>query len=251
MPHVMRTVKARCNVETETRIAISRRRLFLKEIVEGAAGVSGPGGTAGILALRGSRGRGGDGRGIFFDGHAAFVEFAIVAGVFFGDAFRNRLSAFEARAGVKMNALLAAMQLETTLGTFRIRIGSGSQSVTASRAARAHHGANHVRRARADLFLASRARQGSAFALLWLFRTIGVLVTMLSIFRQTNLRRALHPVRNGRVQAFAGPHHRRRMLLSNEEFLKLRPRPHLNCEKLFPGVQIKRDGFMFVTRRVA
>ena len=64
-------------------------------------------------------------RGIFFDGHAEFVEGARVFPVFGRDAFLNRLSAFELRPGIEKAALLTAMQFGLALGTRSAGIESG------------------------------------------------------------------------------------------------------------------------------
>src|SRR5258705_11512431 len=66
-------------------------------------------------------------RGIFFDGHAEFVEGAGVFRVFGRDALLDRLSAFELRAGIEKAALLTAMQFGLTLGACSVGIESGSE----------------------------------------------------------------------------------------------------------------------------
>ena len=46
---------------------------------------------------------------------ATFIKSAIVARIFLRDAFRNRLRTFKLRAGIEMNALLAAVQIAAAL----------------------------------------------------------------------------------------------------------------------------------------
>src|SRR5579863_10183640 len=86
---------------------IAAYKLLFKEVFEGLAGV---GRTAGSRFGKG----GGDlrrllvgrWRGIFFDGHAEFVEFAGVLAVFGSDAFGDRLRAFKLGARIEKAALL-------------------------------------------------------------------------------------------------------------------------------------------------
>src|SRR5206468_7721758 len=63
---------------------------------------------------------------LFLNGHAKFVERAVVAGVLGRDALANRLGALELRASIEEAALLAAMQFELALGTFAVEIGRAS-----------------------------------------------------------------------------------------------------------------------------
>ena len=64
-------------------------------------------------------------RGVFFDGGAKFVEFAVVAGILGSDALGDGLRALELRGGVEEAALLATVELKTALGTFAIGIEAG------------------------------------------------------------------------------------------------------------------------------
>src|SRR6202035_33091 len=96
-------------------------------------------------------------RGVFFNGGAKFVELAIVPLVLARDALRNRLHAFKTRGGVKIRALLAAMQLEGTLRTLAFGVETRLQHGAAIRASRARDGAYHARRARSNLFLSGMA----------------------------------------------------------------------------------------------
>src|SRR5260370_21214672 len=86
----------------------------------------------------------GGGRGVFFDGHAEFVEGAGILGVFGGDAFRDWLSAFELRAGIEEAALLAAVQFGLALGTLPVGIESRSEDGAAIGAAGARDRADHA-----------------------------------------------------------------------------------------------------------
>src|SRR5207302_347080 len=84
------------------------------------------------------------GRGVFLNGHAKFVERAVVAGVLGRDALANRLGALELRASIEEAALLAAMQFELALGTFAVGIETGSKHGAAIRTARACDGSDHA-----------------------------------------------------------------------------------------------------------
>src|SRR5260370_38353782 len=115
--------------------------LRVEKVVEGLA----RGGVA-----RGSGGRRGAGsvrlsirgwRGIFFDGHAEFVEGAGVFCVLRRDAFLDGLGAFELRAGIEKAALLTAMQFGLALGTRSAGIESGREDAAAIGPTRAREGA--------------------------------------------------------------------------------------------------------------
>src|SRR5215472_8463198 len=85
------------------------RPLLFEEVFEGLARVA----RARRRRCSGARGlRIRSGRGVFLDGHAKFVEPAIVAGILGRDALANGLRALELRASVEEAALLAAMQFE-------------------------------------------------------------------------------------------------------------------------------------------
>jgi len=100
--------------------------LLLKKILEGLAGVvvtrRGGGETSANSASGWSFLRVGRGRGVFFDGSAKFVEFAVVPGVLGSDAFWDGLCALKLRGGVEEAALLATVKLETALGAFSVGI---------------------------------------------------------------------------------------------------------------------------------
>src|SRR5690242_590188 len=94
----------------------------------------------GVFALDG-RGRSRSARrGVLLNGHTKLIKRAIVLRVLFHDAFRNGLGAFESRAGVKIDALLATMDSESAFraGAAEIRLRRNHGPTV--RAARAHHG---------------------------------------------------------------------------------------------------------------
>jgi len=160
--------------------------LLLEEILESLASVIGARGRGGSVprGLRvGSR------RGVLFDGHPKFVEGAIVLGILVGDAFFNRLRAFELRAGVEEAALLATMQLELTLRTFDIGIETRGEDSTAIRTAGARYSSDHARGARAELIGTARAAGWRllfvrALALLTLLRIAVTAMTILTIHKR-------------------------------------------------------------------
>src|SRR5580658_2171360 len=93
-------------------------KLLLEEVFEGGAGVVGF-----RCGRRGRSVRGvGDGRRIFLHGHAKFEKRAVVLGVFFRNAFGNRLRALELFSGIEVDALLAGMQLEIAARARGVRI---------------------------------------------------------------------------------------------------------------------------------
>jgi hypothetical protein len=135
-------------------------QLLFEEVFEGLARVRVARGSNGG---RGTRRGGlsiGSWRGVFFDGHAKFVEGAGVLGIFGRDAFRDRLSAFKLRAGIEKAALFAAVQFELALGTSATGVESRSENGAAIGTSRARDGAHHARRAGAELIGAARAAGG-------------------------------------------------------------------------------------------
>jgi len=119
-------------------------------------------------------GRCGTGRGrrrrrIFFNRGAKFIECAVVALVLARNAIGNRLHALEARSGIEIRALLAAVQFERATRALSLRVESCQQHGAAIRAAGACDGADHSRRARTNLFLAPIAFGRAFFCFLGLF----------------------------------------------------------------------------------
>ena len=160
--------------------------LLFEEVFEGLAGVARTrrrrSGGAGGLHVR-------SGRRVFFDGHAEFIEGAVVLGIFGGNALPNRLRAFELRAGVEEAALLAAMELELAFGAFAVGIETGGENGTAVRAAGAGNRSDHARRAGAELIGTTRSARWRLFfvralALLTLFRIAVTAMTILAIHKR-------------------------------------------------------------------
>ena len=109
------------------RIVSQRVLLLLEEVFEGLASVRVARGARRGRGTRGGRLSIGSRRGIFFDGHAEFVECAGVLGIFGRDAFLDRLGAFELRAGIEKAALFTAVQFGLALGTSAVGIESRSE----------------------------------------------------------------------------------------------------------------------------
>jgi hypothetical protein len=129
---------------------------FFEEVFEGLAGVCG--------ARWGWRRRGGGGRlgvrsrgGVFFNGHAEFVEGAIVFCVLGGDALGNGLRAFELDAGIEEAALFAGVKFELALWACAVGVEAGRQDRAAICAAAAGDGAHHSWGARTELVGSTRA----------------------------------------------------------------------------------------------
>src|SRR5215831_5027750 len=160
--------------------------LLLEEVFESLAGVTGTrrSGCAGTGGLR-VRCR----RGVLFDGHPKFVELAMVLGVFGGDAFLNRLRAFELRAGVEEAALLATMQFELALGALAIGIETRGEDSAAIGTAGPGDRPHHPRGARPELVGAAGAAGWRFFfvraiALLTLLRIAVTAMTILAIHKR-------------------------------------------------------------------
>src|SRR5262249_34997599 len=115
---------------------------------------------------------------ILFHGRAEFVEGTVVSRILFRDALGDGLGALKPRAGVEVNALLAAMELEAATRALAVRIEARQQNGAAIRAARAGDRADHPRRSRTNLFLA-RATLGRPVLLL--LRLIAVHIAPLPI----------------------------------------------------------------------
>jgi len=160
-------------------------RLFLEEVFEGLAGVHGTGlrgGLYGDLCWLHVRGGG----GVFFDGGAEFVEFAIVASVFGSDAGLDGLGALKLRAAIEEAALFAAMELKTALGANAQGIEASDEDCAAIGAAGAGDGADHARCARAEMIGGSTgaALRGLAIglvSLLLLVLLFGVTITAVTV----------------------------------------------------------------------
>ena len=159
---------------------------------------------------RGTRG-GSRRRGILFNRGAKFVERAIVYLVFPRNPFGNGLHAFKSRGGVKVSALLAAMQLETAARALPFRIETRLQHGAAIGTARACNRADHARCSRPDLFLT-----WMAFVVLTFFFFLGLVGTlvapMLILPVQGNLR--------GDAQSYSESEHASRILSESVTNLK-------------------------------
>ncbi len=156
--------------------------LLFEEVFESLAGV--------VRTRRGRRSgtrrgglRIGGGRSVFFDGHTKFVKGAGILRVFGRDSLGNRLGAFEPRAGIEEAALLAAVQLELTLGTFSIGIETGGENGAAIGTPCAGDRADHAGGAGAELVGAARPAGWRLFFVrsLSLFRFLGIAVTAVTI----------------------------------------------------------------------
>ena len=163
-------------------------QLLLEQILEGLAGVR-------VARRRRGSGTGrrrlsiGRWRGIFFDGRAEFVELARILRVFGRDALRDRLGAFELRAGIEKAALLAAVQFGLALGACAVGIEARREDGAAIGTARACDRADHARRARPELIGAARPAGGwlpvvRLILLLLLFRVAVTAVTVFPIHKR-------------------------------------------------------------------
>jgi hypothetical protein len=125
--------------------------LFLEEIFKLLARIQGP--CNAFRRCSGmARGRCGR-RSVLLYGCSKFVKGAFIALIFSRNLFRDGLHAFEAGGGVKIGALLAAMQFERATRAFAFGVKAGLQHGTAIRAAGASNRADHARRSRSNLFL--------------------------------------------------------------------------------------------------
>jgi len=168
------------NIRAEQLVEVNRRLLFEK-ILEGLAGVVGARrrGAGGSRDLRGlSVGSGG---GVFFNGHAEFVELAVVFGVFGSDAFGDGLGALELGAGIEEAALFAAVKFELALGTLTVGIETGGEDSAAIRTSPASDGADHARGARAELIGAGTALRRLTLVLFSFFAFFRVAVTAMTV----------------------------------------------------------------------
>ena len=112
----------------------------------------------------------GRGGGVFFNGHAEFVEGAIIFGVLGSDALGDGLRAFELDAGIEEAALLAGVKFELAFGAGAIGVEAGGQDRAAICAAAASDGADHSWGARTELIGAARAARRRLAAIMMNFR---------------------------------------------------------------------------------
>jgi hypothetical protein len=138
----------------------------------------------------------GRGRGVFFDGGAELVEFAIVADVFGSDALGDGLRAFELSGGVEVAALLTAVEFEAALGTLSVGIEAGGENGATVGAAGAGDGADHARGARAELIGLTRAAGWGlavvimiAVGFVFFFVALRVAITAVAVFSIHNCLR--------------------------------------------------------------
>ncbi len=163
---------------------------------------------------RSRRTRGGSRRrGILFNRGAKFVERAVVELIFPRNPLGNGLHAFEARGGVKVSALLAAMQFESATRALSFRIETRLQHGAAIRTARACNRAHHARCSRSDLFL-----PWMAFVVLTFFFFLGLVGTLVApvliLPVQGNLR--------GDAQSYSESEHASRILSESVDNLNIR-----------------------------
>ena len=161
--------------------------LLFKEIFEGLAGVVGTRRSRRRRTIR-RRLSVRSGSSVLFNSHSKFVEGAVIASIFRGDALGNGLHAFELRAGIEETALLAAVEFEVAFGAGTVGVEAGGENSAAIGTSGAGNGADHARGARAELIGASRtARWGlllvRSLALLRFFGVAIAAVTILSIHK--------------------------------------------------------------------
>jgi len=126
-------------------------------------------------------------RGVFFDGHAELVKLAVVLGVLGSDAFGDGLRALELGAGIKETALLATVEFKLAFGTLAVRVETRSKDSSTVGTSTAGDGADHARRARAELIGARTALRRLAvvlFFFLAFFRVAVTAMTVLSIHKR-------------------------------------------------------------------
>jgi hypothetical protein len=127
-------------------------------------------------------------RSVLLYGCSKFVKGAFIALIFSRNLFRDGLHAFKAGGGVKIGALLAAMQFERATRAFAFGVKPRLQHRAAIRAAGASNRADHARRSRSNLFLSWMAFMRTLFFFLGL---VGMLVAPMFILPvQGNLRDA-------------------------------------------------------------
>ncbi len=122
--------------------------------------------------------------------HTNLIEGAVVARIFFFDAHRHGLHALEAASGIEIRALLAGVKFEAALGTksgWRHSLQNRAALGTARDSARSRQ----VDRLRAHAVVAARWRADRSRLFRRLFArlilAVAVLISMLTVFRHTNL----------------------------------------------------------------
>jgi hypothetical protein len=165
-----------------------RAELFLEKILESLASIIGArrGWAGGGRYLRGLGV--GSGGGVFFNGHAEFVELAVVLGVLGGDAFGDGLSALELGPGIEEAALFATVELKLALGTLTVGVETGGQDGATVGTSAACDGADHARGAWTKLIGARTALRRLAvvalFSFFAFFRVAVAAMTVLSIHKR-------------------------------------------------------------------
>ena len=165
-----------------------RGELFLEKILEGLASIIGArrGWRGGGRYLRGLGVR--SGGSVFFNGHAEFVELAVVLGVLGGDALWDGLGALELGAGIEEAALLTTVKFKLALGTLPVGVETGGEDCAAIGASAARDGADHARGTRAKLIGARTALRRLAvvtlFSFFAFFRVAVTAMTVLSIHKR-------------------------------------------------------------------
>jgi hypothetical protein len=156
--------------------------LLFEEVFEGLAGVER---TAGSGLRSGGDLRGllvGGWRGVLFNGHSEFVEFAGVFAVFWSDAFGDGLHTFKLRAGIEKAALFAAVEFGVAFRAGAVGVEARGENRAAIGAAGTSDGANHAGSAGAEMIVlsAGTALRRLAFwaGLLFFF---GIAVTAMAI----------------------------------------------------------------------
>ena len=147
------------------------QRSFLKEVLEGAAGVVDATIPAGTAAGSGAAAAG----SFTFYHHANRIEGARIRGVLGRDAVGNRLTAFETAAGIEVGTLLAGVQGEAALGAAIGCAADVLKNAAALGAAGNGSGTWHVEDTRAEGFRASTGLTFGFFGFLLFFVHVAVL----------------------------------------------------------------------------
>lgn len=150
--------------------------LFLEEVLEGLAGIVGPGRGVGGFTL---------------DRHAWRVERATVRRVFSRNPLFDGAAALQRRRGFKVSALLAAMELEAAMRALAGVVQISRENGSASSAADERMRPGQVRGSRAKaLGLGSRRLPAPLFA------SVGILVASLSVFAVSHRFSSFSPEHN-------------------------------------------------------